>query len=128
MRLDNNLIRRPRQPSIRSLPSCFGLIPHSRVTKTHILLVQHHSRIEIFVFIDGSARVELTFDLCAEANGAADLFFFLKKKKILVSWIGVRKRDGEGDLPRLSGEVGGREETSFPLTVTAMLCFLEGGS
>lgn len=74
MRLDNNLIRRPRQPPIRSLPSCFSLIPHSRVTKTHILLVQHHSRIEIFVFIDGSARVELTFDLCAEANGAADLF------------------------------------------------------
>lgn len=77
MRLDNNLIRRPRQPSIRSLPGCLGLIPHSRVTKTHILLVQHHSRIEIFVFIDGSARVELTFDLCAEADGAADLF--LKK-------------------------------------------------
>lgn len=74
MRLDNNLIRRPRQPSIRSLPGRFGLIPHGRVTKTHILLVQDHSRIEIFVFIDGSARVELTFDLCAEANGAADLF------------------------------------------------------
>lgn len=75
MRLDNNLIRRPRQPSIRSLPGCFSLIPHSRVTKTHILLVQHHSRIEIFVSIDGSARVELTFDLCAETDGAADLFF-----------------------------------------------------
>lgn len=74
MRLDNNLIRRPRQPSIRSLPSCFGLIPHGRVTKTHILLVQDNSRIEIFVFIDGSARVELTFDLCAETDGAADLF------------------------------------------------------
>lgn len=89
MRLDNNLIRRPRQASIRSLPGCFGLIPHSRVTKTHILLVQDHSRIEIFVFIDGSARVELTFDLCAEADGAADLFFFKKKRKeILVSWVG----------------------------------------
>lgn len=87
MRLDNNLIRRPRQPPIRSLPGCFGLIPHSRVTKTHILLVQDHSRIEIFVFIDGSARVELTFDLCAEADGAADLFFF-KKKEIKVSWVG----------------------------------------
>lgn len=74
MRLHNNLIRRPRQASIRSLPGCFGLIPHSRVTKTHILLVQDHSRIEIFVFIDGSARVELTFNLCAEADGAADLF------------------------------------------------------
>lgn len=127
MRLDNNLIRRPRQPSIRSLPGCFGLIPHRRVTKTHILLVQHHSRIEIFVFIDGSARVELTFDLCAEADGAADLFFFVKKKYI--SWVGEGGIFwGEGDLPRLSGEVGGREETSFPLTVTAMLCFLEGGS
>lgn len=83
MRLDNNLIRRPRQPPIRSLPGCFGLIPHSRITKTHILLVQHHSRIEIFVFIDGSARVELTFDLCAEADGAADLF--LKKN---INWVG----------------------------------------
>lgn len=83
MRLDNNLIRRPRQPSIRSLPGCFSLIPHSRVTKTHILLVQDHSRIEIFVFIDGSARVELTFDLCAEADGAADLF--LKK---IINWVG----------------------------------------
>lgn len=82
MRLDNNLIRRPRQASIRSLPGCFSLIPHSRVTKTHILLVQHHSRIEIFVFIDGSARVELTFNLCAETDGAADLF----KKNI--NWVG----------------------------------------
>lgn len=89
MRLDNNLIRRPRQASIRSLPGCFSLIPHSRVTKTHILLVQHHSRIEIFVFIDGSAWVELTFDLCAETDGAADLFL---KKKIL---IGFGEKGGE---------------------------------
>lgn len=41
------------------------------------------------MFIDGSARVELTFDLCAETDGAADLFFFFKKKEeILVSWVG----------------------------------------
>lgn len=103
MRLDNNLIRRPRQASIRSLPSCFGLIPHSRVTKTHILLVQDNSRIEIFVFIDGSARVELTFDLCAETDGAADLFFYEKEKELLVSWVGVRRKGWRGGLTEIIG-------------------------